>query len=247
MSTYSDPPNGRAAAYYDNSCHGDDAYVSRELHRDMVLDAVLDGATGRGGAEASGYATAMLQEAKLETVDELTTLLETANQWLFQRGKGRFFLTTVSVALKIGPTLHVISVGDSPVLLIRARDIVSLTATGAGPSFVGVANALGRQAKLSYKAASISLQAQDRLVLATDGLIENVAPSELIALVGDASSPEEAVSALQQLLDEKKRDNKGRVDDRSGFRRDDMTAIIRYIGLSSAQDAAGSPESSPIV
>jgi hypothetical protein len=69
MSTHSDLPNGRAAAYHDNSCHGDDAYVSRELHRYIALDAVLDGATGRGGAEASGYATAMLQEAKVETVD----------------------------------------------------------------------------------------------------------------------------------------------------------------------------------
>jgi serine/threonine protein phosphatase PrpC len=151
------------------------------------------------------------------------------------------------VALKIGPTLHVISVGDSPVLLIRDRDIVPLPVTATGPTFVGVANSLGHQAKLSYKVASISLQAQDRLVLATDGLIENVAPSELIALLGDASSPEEAVSALRQLLAEKKRDNKGRVDDRSGFRRDDMTAIIRYIGLSSPQDVTGSPENSDIV
>jgi serine/threonine protein phosphatase PrpC len=247
MQSSSDLPNGRAAAYHDNSCHGEDAYVTRELNRHITLDAVLDGATGRGGADASGYAAEVLEAATIETVDGLTTLLEVANERLFQRGKGRFFLTTASVALKIGFTLHVVSVGDSPVFLIRDRDIVPLTAMAKGYTFLGVTNALGRHAKLSYKAACISLRAQDRVVLATDGLIENVAPSELTTLVGGAPSPEEAVVALRQLLCAKKRANKGRVDDRSSFRRDDATAIIRYIGLSRSQEASGSPENSDIV
>jgi serine/threonine protein phosphatase PrpC len=244
MPSYADLPNGRAAAYHDNSCHGEDAYLIREVTPAIVLDAVLDGATARGGADASSYAAEMLQGATVQTVDDLTTLLELVNKRLFQRGRGRFFLTTASVALKIGPTLHVVSVGDSPVFLIRGRDSVPLTASAKGPTFVGVANSLGRHEKLSYKASGTSLQAQDRLVLATDGLIENVAPSELVALVNDAPSPEEAVTALGQLLCEKKRWNKGRIDDRSGFRRDDATAILRYIELSPWQEAPGSPEHS---
>jgi serine/threonine protein phosphatase PrpC len=247
MESYSYLLNGRAATYHDNSCHGDDAYVTRELNPNIVLDAVLDGATGRGGREASGYAAGVLQGATIETVDGLATLLEVANKQLFQRGKGRFFLTTVSVALKIGLELHVLSVGDSPVFLIRGGDIEPLTPTAKGHTSSGMANVLGLREKLSYRSTCISLQAQDRLVLATDGLIENVAPSELAALVDHAPSPEEAVSALRQLLCEKKRRNQGRVDDRSGFRRDDTTAIIRYIGLSTAQEASGSPERSHIV
>jgi serine/threonine protein phosphatase PrpC len=231
MPTHSELPNGYAAVFQDNSYHGEDAYITRELSRHIAIDAVFDGATGRGGADASGYAAKALQEATVDTIDGLTMLLDMANQRLYQRGRGRFFLTTASVTLKIGSTLHVLNVGDSPVFLIRGHDIIPLTGTAQGATFLGIANALGRHEKLSYKATSVSLEAEDRLFLATDGLIENVAPNELAALVDAAPSPEQAVVALRQLFGEKKQGNKGRVDDSSGFRRDDATAIIRYIGL----------------
>ena len=231
MPTHSDLPNGDAAVFQDNSYHGEDTYVTRELNRHIAIDAVFDGATGRGGADASGYAAKTLQEATVDTVDGITALLDMANQRLFQRGRGRFFLTTASVTLKIGSTLHVLNVGDSPVFLIRGHDIMSLTGTTQGATFLGIANALGRHDTLSYKATNISLEDGDRLVLATDGLIENVSPSELLALIDAAPSPEQAVATLRQLLGEKKQGNKGRVDESSGFRRDDATAIIRYIRL----------------
>jgi len=229
---HSDLPNGRAAAYHDNSCHGEDAFLTRELAHHLALDAVLDGATGRGGWEASSYAAEILGAADIAGVDDLTTLLDQINRELFRRGRGRYFLTTISAALKIGHELYVLSVGDSPVLLIRGEDVVPLTPAAKGQTFLGVANALGRHEKLSYKTAAVSLQAQDRLVLVTDGIIENVAPSELAMLLAHASSPEEAVSAVRQLLGAKQRENKGRVDERGSFRRDDATALMRYVGLS---------------
>jgi serine/threonine protein phosphatase PrpC len=244
MPSHNDLPNGHVAVFQDNSYHGEDAYVTRELQRHITLDAVFDGATGRGGADASGYAAKVLQETSVETVDGLTSLLDVTNQRLFQRGRGRFFLTTASVALKIGSTLHVVNVGDSPVFLIRGHDILPLTGTAKGATFLGIANALGRHETFAYKATSISLEAQDRLVLASDGLIENVAPTELVAIVDVAPSPEQAVSSLRQLLCEKKRLNKGRIDDSTGFRRDDATAIIRYIGLGPAQETSGPLEPS---
>ena len=247
MPFFSELPNGRAAAYHDNSCHGEDVYLTRELPHHIALDAVLDGATARGGAHASNYVAEVLQGATIESVEALTTLLEMTNSQLFQRGRGRFFLTTASVALKIGPTLHVVWVGDSPVFLIRGRDVVPLTITGKGHTFLGIANALGRQATLSCKTTRMHLRPGDRLVLATDGLIENVAPSELVPLLAEASSPEEAVAALRQLLCQKKRWNRGRVDEHSGFRRDDATAVIRYIGISSWREAAGQSENSPAI
>jgi serine/threonine protein phosphatase PrpC len=237
-------PNGYVAVFQDNSYHGEDAYVIRELQHHITLDAVFDGATGRGGGDASGYAAKVLHEATVETVDSLTSLLALTNQRLFQRGRGRFFLTTASVALKIGSMLHVVNVGDSPVFLIRDRDIVPLTGSAQGATFLGIANALGRHEKFSYKATNISLEPQDRVILATDGLIENVAPSELVALVDAAPSPEQAVAALRQLFGKKHQRNKGRIDESSGFRRDDATAVIRYIGLGPSQEASGSPEHS---
>jgi serine/threonine protein phosphatase PrpC len=230
MPAENDMLNGHAAVFQDNSYHGEDAYISRELTSATAIDAVCDGATGRGGADASGYIAKTLQEATIDTVDHLTSLLELANQRLYQRGRGRFFLSTVSVALKIGSTLHVINVGDSPAFLIRGHAILPLTGQPQGATFLGIANTLGRHEKLSYKATRTDLEPGDRLVLATDGLIENVAPSELAALVTAAASPEQAVDALQRLLQEKKTANKGSADDVSGFRRDDATAIIRYLG-----------------
>ncbi len=233
--------------YHDNSCHGEDVYVTRELQQQIVLDAVLDGATGRGGADASAFAAEMLRGATVQTLEELTNLLDVANKRLFQRGKGRFFLTTAAVTLKIGASLYIVSVGDSAVFLIRGGDIVPLTFTTRGPTLLDVSNGLGRRETLSYKTTGATLSLQDRLVLATDGLIENVAPSELATLVGDAPSPEAAVSAVRQLLCEKKRTNRGRVDDHSGFRHDDATAIIRYIGLDPGSEASGSSHNPQIV
>jgi serine/threonine protein phosphatase PrpC len=247
MQAPNDLPNGRVAVYHDNSCHGEDAYVTRELHQQILLDAVLDGATGRGGADASSFAADMLRGTTVETVDELTNLLDLANRRLFQRGRGRFFLTTVSAVLKVGASLYVVSVGDSSVFLIRGHDLVPLTFSTIGPALLDVSNGLGRRETLSCKKTSITLRLQDRLVLATDGLIENVAPDELATLVGAASSPEEAVAALRQLLCEKKRADRGRAGDHSGFRHDDATAIIRYIGLDTCPEASGASHNSQIV
>jgi hypothetical protein len=55
-----------------------------------------------------------------------------------------------------------------------------------------------------------------------------VAPTELAVLVGEAASPEQAVSNLGRLLGLKRDQNKGRIDERTGFRHDDATAIFRY-------------------
>lgn len=222
-------PNGHVASYHDNSVHGEDAFIIRELDSTSVLDAVLDGATGHGGKYASQFVADALQAAQFHTLHEIVAFLETANTTLFQRGKGSFLLTTLSAALKIGETLHLVSVGDSPAYLIREGEIAGLTAATGGSTFFGIANALGRYAKLSYTARELTLQPRDRVVLVTDGVPDNISPAELAALVQRAPSPQEAVTRLQDLLEARKRCNRGRLDEYSGFRADDTTAIIRYI------------------
>jgi serine/threonine protein phosphatase PrpC len=101
---------------------------------------------------------------------------------------------------------------------------------------------LGRSQKLFYSARQITLQAWDRLVLATDGITDNIAPTELASLVQEARSPEAAVAALHNLLGEKRRGNRGRIDEHSGFLRDDTTAIMRYIGPSDDHHTSVAPE-----
>jgi serine/threonine protein phosphatase PrpC len=230
MTTQLHIPESCARVYQDNSAHGEDAFVMRVLHDHMTLDAVLDGATARGGHEASTLAATALHEARITSVDDLMDLLDRTNRELFRRGRGRFFLTTVTAALRIGQTLHVLSVGDSPALLVRGPESVPLTPIVTGQTFLGLTNLLGRSEKLLCKTAHIDLHPYDRLALVTDGIIENLAPSELVDILISASTPEQAVSALQQLLCQKKRANKGRIDEHSSFRHDDATAIIRYFG-----------------
>jgi serine/threonine protein phosphatase PrpC len=221
--------NGRAAAYHDNSCHGEDAFVIRDLGPYDALDAVSDGATGSGGRYASQYVAELLQNAAIASLDDVLTLLEEANRELYRRGRGRFFLTTLSLALKLGETLHVVSVGDSPVFLYRKGEIAPLTSATIGPMPLGMTHLLGQHERLRYKSRQLTLREKDWLIVASDGLVQNVAPRELAVVLDGDTTPEAAVAALRRLLCEKKRLNKGRGDDHTSFLPDDVTAVLRYL------------------
>jgi len=195
----------------------------------MALDAVLDGVTGHGGKFASRLVADALQGGRIESLHDLETVLEAANKALFQRGRGGFLLTTLSVALKTGDDLQVVSVGDSPVYVVRAREIVALTPTANGPLPPGIASAVGRLAQLAYTVTHVRLHPEDRVVLATDGLTNNISPTELASLVRGTASAQEAVSALGNRLGEKKRHNQGRADEHGGFTADDTTVLIRHL------------------
>ena len=222
-------PNGHVAVFHDNTCHGEDTYVIREFGPSSALDVVLDGATGSGGKFASQHVAELLQSAPIGTLDDLVGVLETTNQALHRRGRGSFFLTTVSLALKLGEALHVVTVGDSPVFLLRDGEMMSLTTATTGALPLGMNAMLGQQERLRYKTRQLTLRQRDWLIIASDGLTQNVAPSELVPLLHGITAPEEAVAALGALLDEKKRSNKGRVDDYTSFLPDDTTVVLRYI------------------
>jgi serine/threonine protein phosphatase PrpC len=222
-------PNGHVAVYHDNACHGEDAYVIRELSPYNALDVVLDGATGSGGKFASQHVAELLQSAPVAALDDVIGLLDATNRALYRRGRGSFFLTTVSLALKLGEALHVVTVGDSPMFLFRDGEMMSLTAATTGALPLGMNAMLGQQERLRYKTRQLTLRERDWLITASDGLTQNVAPSELVPVLQGITAPEEAVAALGALLDEKKRGNKGRVDDYTSFLPDDTTVVLRYI------------------
>jgi serine/threonine protein phosphatase PrpC len=231
MSPASYVPNGRVATYHDNTCHGEDAFVSVEMAPDIALDAVLDGATGRGGQYASRTAAEALQNGAIGDPSALLVSVETINRVLFQRGKGRFFLTTLSVALKVHETLHVVSVGDSPILLLRRNDLMPLTAAATRAPAAGRMPALlGRHDKLSYEATRVDLQESDRLILATDGVSDHLGVAPLAELVRQAATPDAAVTALREILRHKQRGHRYAIDTLRTWTADDATAVIRYFG-----------------
>ena len=56
---------GSLAILHDNTSHGEDSYLTRDLGDGNFLDAVLDGVTGHGGDEASGSVADALNQANI--------------------------------------------------------------------------------------------------------------------------------------------------------------------------------------
>ncbi len=74
----------------------------------------------------------------------------------------------------------------------------------------------------------VKLEPNDRLVLLTDGVSDNLNPVEISGVVSSAPTPMAALTSLGKLLEEKRSKNIGQRD--GSFRRDDATAVVRYFG-----------------
>ena len=221
--------NGLSATFQDNGPHGEDAFLTKELGPTGSLDVVLDGVTHCEGGYASSFTAQVLREAQIESARDVLNALEEANKILFQGGRGRNLLTTVSVALKLGQELHIISAGDSPVYLVRGGKARQLTNIERPTSLSGVTNgAIGLKEKLECFSGSITLEPRDRLILTTDGLTNNVYIEEVEEVIERSATPEDATAALQALVNEKRSQRKGREDFYGTFREDDQTVTIRY-------------------
>ncbi len=221
--------NGEAATFQDNSAHGEDAFVTVEIGEDSVLDAVMDGVSQLEGAYASTFTQQTLETARISGLDDVVTALEQVNSLLFQGGRGRNLLTTISATLKQGDQLYVLSLGDSPMFLVRGGEITELNTIVKSTLISSLSGgALGQKEKLELQRNETTLEPGDRLVLTTDGLVHNIWPEEIAQLVNEASSAQEAIDNLKALVDEKRSANRGREDAYGTFREDDQTAIIRF-------------------
>ena len=221
--------NGEAATFQDNSAHGEDAFVTVEIGEDSVLDAVMDGVSQLEGAYASTFTQQTLETARINGLDDVITALEQVNSLLFQGGRGRNLLTTISATLKQRDRLHVLSLGDSPMFLVRGGEITELNTIVKSTLISSLSGgALGQKEKLELQRNETILEPGDRLVLTTDGLVHNIWPEEIAQLVNEASSAQEAIDSLKALVGEKRSANRGREDAYGTFREDDQTAIIRF-------------------
>jgi serine/threonine protein phosphatase PrpC len=217
------------AILHDNSAHGEDNYLVRPLRPHAWLDAVMDGVTGRGGRQASQEVRQALAEASPTSPEAVVAALEAVNRQLYQVSLGRFLLTTATVALYLDGILHVVSVGDSPVFLIRPHAVHRLSSPVRGLVQAGTARVLGMRQTLSQLSqATMDVAPDDRLILLTDGITANVAYDELVHLIRAAVSPEEAVAQLQSLLAARR--TTGILPEPLGghFHHDDQTAIVRF-------------------
>src|SRR5574341_357087 len=213
------------ATLHDNTGHGEDQYVVRTLDNNAFLDAVMDGVTGRRGWEASQTLAEALAVAPLTSPADLMAVLEDVNDQLYRRGWGHFLLTTVAAALCLDDTLYTMGAGDSPIVLVRAETSQLLSSRTSGFSPLGPPRAIGVSQHLgNLHQAEVTLAPGDRVVLATDGVMELVPRPELVDLVRSAVSPDAAVQQLHTLLTTRQAEAEARGE----TRRDDWTAIVRF-------------------
>ena len=213
----------------DNSAHGEDSFLSKDLGGGDFLDVVLDGVTGHGGEQASTELRDALIAGDLNNSEDIVNLLTEMNADFYSVGSGRFLLTTVSAVLGRGENLQIVSAGDSPVFLINNLGHQKLSGNAGGFLHVGVARAIGASETLGAPAVmEITPRAGDRIFLATDGITDNMTIEELAEVIRNAATPEEASSKIEETIKERLQD--GRVPETIGvrFRYDDRTGILRF-------------------
>ncbi len=217
------------ANFLDNSSHGEDSFLIRDLGGGQFLDAVMDGVTGHGGAEASQSLVEALTSADITSPDDIVKVLEELNDEFFQVGGGRFLLTTVSAALFLDGQMYILSAGDSPVYIMNGDSVQQLTGRIGGFLHVGVAKAVGAASDLANLVKKdFAVEPGARLVLATDGVSDNVQTAELAEMVRGASDPEDASRLVNSTIES--RLEVGHIPEQLGrrFRHDDRTAIFRF-------------------
>jgi serine/threonine protein phosphatase PrpC len=212
----------RVATLQDNSAHGEDGYLVRALSEHTLLDAVMDGVTRRGGAQATRLLVDALAAATLTSAQDLVAVLEQVNHQLYQIGAGRFLLTTISAALCLDGKLSVVGVGDSRVFLIRSDTFRQFYSPMRGVF-------LGARAQLPelYR-AEVTIEPGDRLLLVTDGVTDNIPSGELADIVLSATSPQEAAEQISTIMAIRSAGGPLSTPLQGGFRHDDWTAILRF-------------------
>jgi serine/threonine protein phosphatase PrpC len=216
------------ATLHDNSYHGEDTFLVRDLGNHGFLDVVLDGVTGHGGGEASRSVAEALHSITINSPEDVVAVLQEQNEEFFQVGGGRFLLTTVSVALYLEDRLYIINAGDSPVYHVDAGSHKQLAGRIGGLLRAGNTKVIGGEQELAISRSEITIKPGDRLVLATDGITDNIRIGELAEVVRGAASPEESLAQVKGIIDQRLKE--GRVPEQLGarYRHDDQTAIIRF-------------------
>ena len=215
----------------DNSAHGEDSLLTRDLGNGDFLDVVMDGVTGHGGADASRELSEALAQSGAHSIDDITKTVNEVNEEFFGVGAGRFLLTTVSAALYRDGRLYVVAAGDSPIILVTPDSHERLCGRLGGFLHVGVARAVGAAEELGQMVRrDVDIHPGVRLVLATDGITDNMEVDELAEIVRSSATPEEATVRIEEII--AGRLVEGRVPEKLGvrFRYDDRTAIVRFFG-----------------
>lgn len=179
-----------------------------ELDSDTTLLAVADGAGGiRGGRKASRIALSTLRDCVRDQYsttanlkDIVVAAFEQANLSVIQATRGA--ATTLTAAIIQGRTVQVFHVGDSIGLITGQRSRVKMQTVAHSPVGFAIAagylteeqaifhperhivsNFIGTYEMLIEVGPRLKLAARDRILLASDGLTDNLYLEEIIGLM----------------------------------------------------------------
>ena len=218
------------ATLQDNSTHGEDTFVVKDLGNNCFLDAVMDGVTHHGGEEASRSVAEAIEATDITSPEDVVALLTEQNDEFFQVGGGRFLLTTASVSLYLGGKVYIISAGDSPIFHIKPDSVQQLSGRIGGILRMGTAQAIGANQELVLHRTEAEVAPGDWIIVASDGVTDNLKTGEMVDLIREAGNPEAASAKLKETIDQ--RLSQGITPELLGgrFRHDDQTAILRRFG-----------------
>jgi protein phosphatase len=205
------------ATHLNNDTHGDDAItVSPPLY------AVMDGVTMGDGSYASNHVQRLFDDDTPTTVDGVTRIFAEANNTLYGHRDGGS-LTTATAIVVDDDTLHVVYAGDSPAYRIREGTIEKLTTEHTAPgSTTALTNAIGIGPDYHTAVESTEYKPHDIIVLATDGVSDNVTQKELVDSIGTTAN--KTLKAITALLQAKQAADTGHVYDE--FKPDDQACIV---------------------
>ena len=215
--------------FQDNTTHGEDSFLVRDLGGDNYLDVVLDGVTGHGGGEASRGVADALGEVALSSVDDLLGVIEDQNSEFYQVGGGRFLLTTITAVLRLDGRTHVVHAGDSPFYLVKTDSYQQISGRIGGLMRPGSTKVIGSAESLDMNIVEVFPEQGDRILLATDGVSDNLSAGELVEVIRAGKSPLEVMTSIENMI--KDRLDGGTVPHQMGgrYRHDDQTGIIRFL------------------
>jgi len=214
--------------FQDNSSHGEDSFLVKDLGNNVFLDVVLDGVTGHGGGEASQNVAQALSTANIISMDNVIEILSEMNSDFYQVGGGKYLLTTASIALYRENTIDILNAGDSPIYHITPDTHQRISSNLGGILRTGGTKLIGADSELHISQKQLDLNPGDKVVVASDGVSDNVSLEELLNIVRSSQSPDQASETIKQLIDEHLELGLAPQITGSRYRHDDQTAIIRF-------------------
>ena len=214
--------------HQNNSVHGDDSLLTVKVDNDTFIDAVMDGVTDHGGAEASNAVKERIQSDKPTTTEEIENLLSDLNTEFYQVGGGRFLLTTASIIITTAAHIYVVAVGDSPIYLLQNGEFSQLSGRIGGLLRLTASSAVGAQSSLTFQTHDCPISSGDKLLIVSDGISDNLELNEIQEFMTTIQTTDELVQTLETTSAERTQRGGTPTSMRGRVRNDDRSIIARF-------------------